>query len=233
MNVCDVMAFSLERVVPWGRSFAEYRRMFALTEDDLQRRILGGADGPASFNAEATKRGGNVVSIDPLYAFNAAEIRGRIKKVCPQILEQTRHNRDDFVWTEFASIEMLRWTRLRAMVRFLKDYPAGRERGRYLAAELPDLPVERGSFELALCSHFLFLYSDQLSEQFHLDSIAELCRVADEVRVFPLVTLGNEPSPHVQAVLRTVEGMGRRTQIERVEYEFQRGGNQMLRIRKF
>jgi hypothetical protein len=227
------MAFSLDRVVPWGRSFGEYRRMFALTEDDLHRRILGCADGPASFNGEATKRGANVVSIDPLYAFSAAEIRERIKKVCPQVLDQTRRNRDDFIWKEFSSIEMLGWARLRAMVRFLKDYPAGRERGRYLAAELPNLPVERGSFELALCSHFLFLYSDRLSEQFHVDSITELCDVANEVRVFPLVTLGNEPSPHVQAVVRAVEGMGRTTQIERVEYEFQRGGNQMLRIREF
>ena len=217
------MAFSLDHVVPWGRSFSEYRRMFALTDDDLQRRILGCADGPASFNAEATKRGATVVSIDPLYAFSAAEIRGRIKKVCPLILQQTRQNRDDFVWQEFASVEMLGWARLRAMVRFLHDYVAGRESGRYLAAELPDIPIQRGSFELAICSHLLFLYSDHLSEQFHVDSIAELCQVANEVRIFPLVTLGNTPSPHLQAVVRAVEGMGLKTQIERVEYEFQRG----------
>jgi hypothetical protein len=46
--------FTLERVVPWGRSFDEYRRMFVLSSDDLRLRILGCADGPASFNAEAT-----------------------------------------------------------------------------------------------------------------------------------------------------------------------------------
>jgi hypothetical protein len=27
--------FTLDRVVPWGRSFDEYQRMFALTEADL------------------------------------------------------------------------------------------------------------------------------------------------------------------------------------------------------
>src|SRR5262245_24491969 len=225
------MAFSLDRVVPWGRSFAEYQRMFALTPDDLQRRILGCADGPASFNAEATKRNVKVTSIDPLYAFRAEEIRARIKEVCPQVLEQTWQNRDDFVWNEFRSIEGLGWTRLRAMVRFLKDYPAGRGAGRYVVAELPKLPFEDGSFELALCSHFLFLYSDQFSEQFHVDSVVELCRVADEVRIFPLLALGNQPSRHVTAVVRAAERLGQQAWIERVTYEFQRGGNQMLRIR--
>jgi hypothetical protein len=33
--------FTLDHVVPWGRSFDEYRRMFALTSEDLDRRILG------------------------------------------------------------------------------------------------------------------------------------------------------------------------------------------------
>jgi hypothetical protein len=226
------MAFTLDRVVPWGRSFAEYQRMFALTPDDLRRRILGCADGPASFNAEATRLGANVVSIDPLYAFGTAEIRGRIKKVSPQILEQTRQNRDGFVWREFASIEELGRVRMRAMVGFLADYSAGCESGRYLAAELPKLAMDDGAFELALCSHFLFLYSDQLSEQFHVDSVIELCRVADEARIFPLVALGNAPSPHVGTVIRAVERLGRKAEIVNVAYEFQRGGDQMLRITK-
>ncbi len=227
------MAFTLDRVVPWGRSYAEYQRMFALTPDGLRRRILGCADGPASFNAEATSRGANVVSIDPLYAFGAAEIRERIKQVAPLVLEQTRQNRDGFVWKEFSSIEELGRARMRAMVEFLADYSAGCESGRYLAAELPNLPIDDRAFELALCSHFLFLYSDQLSEQFHVDSVAELCRVADEVRIFPLVTLGGAPSPHVEAVVRAAERSGRRARIERVAYEFQRGGNEMLRIGNF
>ena len=145
------MAFTLDRVIPWGRSFAEYERMFALTSNDLRRRILGCADGPAGFNAEATRRGVRVVSADPLYAFSAAEIRGQIKKVVPQVLEQTRRNRADFVWQEFTSIEALGWVRLRAMARFLRDYPAGAEQGRYITAELPKLPFGDGEFDLALC----------------------------------------------------------------------------------
>jgi hypothetical protein len=58
--------FALDAVVPWGRSFDEYRRMFAMSEADVHSRILGCADGPASFNAEATRRGLRVISCDPL-----------------------------------------------------------------------------------------------------------------------------------------------------------------------
>ena len=62
--------FTLSSVVPWGRSFDEYVRMFALAESDLESRILGCGDGPASFNVEATRRGATVVSCDPLYQFD-------------------------------------------------------------------------------------------------------------------------------------------------------------------
>ena len=58
--------FTLDHIVPWGRSFDEYRRMFALSEADAQLRMLGCADGPASFNADATRQGASVVSCDPL-----------------------------------------------------------------------------------------------------------------------------------------------------------------------
>jgi hypothetical protein len=41
--------------------------MFALSDADLRGRVLGCADGPASFNAEATRRGTSIISADPLY----------------------------------------------------------------------------------------------------------------------------------------------------------------------
>src|SRR5690242_374504 len=74
----ETKMFTLDQVVPWGRSFREYERMFALTGDDLRRRILGCGDGPAAFNAEATRRGARVVSGDPLYRFSGEQVRGQI-----------------------------------------------------------------------------------------------------------------------------------------------------------
>jgi hypothetical protein len=85
--------FTLDHVVPWGRSFDEYRRMFALTGNDLARPILGCGDGPASFNAEATRRGHRVVSCDPIYRFGRSEIQERIAATYDQVLAQTRRIR--------------------------------------------------------------------------------------------------------------------------------------------
>ncbi len=50
------MGFTLEKVVPWGRSFDEYVNMFGLTEVDLGLCILGCGDGPAAFNSALAKR---------------------------------------------------------------------------------------------------------------------------------------------------------------------------------
>lgn len=225
--------FTLDRVAPWGRSFDEYCRMFALSDADLGLKMLGCADGPAGFNAEATRRGLDVVSCDPIYRWTTADIQRRIEGTADQILEQTRRNRDDFVWTSIRSIDELRRLRMAAMQQFLDDYAAGTQQGRYVVAELPVLPFPDDSFDLALCSHFLFLYSGQLDEAFHLAAIRELCRIAREVRLFPLLALGGQRSRHVDGVTANLRAAGHVVSIEVVPYEFQRRGNEMMRIRPF
>jgi hypothetical protein len=117
------------------------------------------------------------------------------------------------------------------MRAFLADYAAGRRAGRYVAAALPDLPFTDGAFDLALCSHFLFLYSDNLSLDFHHAALAAMCRLAREVRVFPLLTYNAEVSPYLAPVLARLAASGCEAVVETVPYEFQRGGDQMLRIR--
>ncbi len=78
------MGFTLEKVVPWGRSYDEYVSMFDLSGIDLGLRILGCGDGPAAFNTVLTKQGGNIVSIDPIYVFEAEQIGGAsLKRMKP------------------------------------------------------------------------------------------------------------------------------------------------------
>lgn len=224
--------FTLDQVVPWGRSFEEYVAMFALAAGDLDGRILGCGDGPASFNAVATSRGSVVISCDPMYRWGAPELRGRIADTYEQVLQQTRQNLQDFVWNVIPSIEALGQTRMAAMEAFLTDYSSGRATGRYVAAELPTLPFEDQKFDLALCSHLLFLYSSQLNERFHHASLLELCRVAREVRIFPLLALGGSRSPFVDNGVALLRARGLVVSVETVAYEFQRGGNEMLRIQQ-
>lgn len=226
------MSFELDNIVPWGRSFDEYVAMFSLSGIDLQKRILGCGDGPASFNALLTRRGGQVLSVDPLYRFSAEELRQRIKETYSEVLDQTRRNRDEFVWSSIKSVEELGCLRMSAMEAFLADYPAGRQQGRYLDGELPHLPFADGEFDLAICSHLLFLYSEQLSADFHIDAIGELCRVTNMVRIFPLLELGARRSRHLDKVLKDLSAQNYAMDILPVDYEFQRGGNQMLVIEK-
>lgn len=222
--------FALDQVVPWGRSFEEYEKMFALSETDLAQRILGCADGPASFNAQATERGKEVISCDPLYRFEANQIRSRIDVTYEMVMEQVQRNQDEFVWQTIPSLGELGRLRIGAMQRFLADYEEGKRGGRYVEAALPRLPFADDSFDLALCSHFIFLYSEHFSESFHRAAIMEMCRVAQEVRIFPLLALGSRPSPYVDSISESLSRAGIEVAIERVPYEFQRGGNQMMRL---
>ena len=221
---------ALNQIVPWGRSYAEYRQMFALEDADLRLRVLGCADGPASFNAEFTRRGGFVKSVDPLYRLSTEEILDRISATYTQVLDETRRKTNNFAWTTIRSVEELGRVRMEAMRTFLADYSSEKRDERYIAAALPVLPFEDHSFDLALCSHFLFLYTEQLSEEFHLVAIREMCRVADEVRIFPLLTLDGHRSGYLPAIVRQLRESWE-VSIQTVPYEFQRGGNQMMRVR--
>ncbi|PQO27854.1 SAM-dependent methyltransferase [Blastopirellula marina] len=226
------MPFTLDNVVPWGRSLDEYVRMFDLEKLPWNYRLLGCADGPAAFNAGWTRCGRQMVSCDPLYYFTPAEIQGRIDACFEMVLQQTRENSAGFVWNKtIPDVKTLGQVRSQAMQTFLRDYPHGLKEGRYVAAELPDLPFPDNAFDVALCSHFLFLYG-ALGAEFHRRSIASLLRVASEVRIFPLLQLDRQPSPFVQDVIRQVKSEGHTAEIVRVPYEFQKGADQMLVLRK-
>ena len=215
-------------LVPFGRSFDEYRRIFGLEESAGSRKILGVADGPASFNAEAASSGWNVTSVDPIYRFRGEEIRGRFEAIVDEVIEQVRAIPDDWVWSYHLSPDDLRERRTAVLRRFREDYEQGRRESRYVDASLPRLPFTDDEFDLALCSHFLFLYAAHLDTPFHLESMRELLRVAPEVRVFPLVDLEANRSVHVDAVDASLRAAGYSVHVEKVDYEFQRGGDEML-----
>lgn len=101
-----------------------------------------------------------------------------------------------------------------------------------MEASLPDLPFDDGAFDLALPSHLLFLYSEQFDLAFHIRALEEMLRVAAEVRVFPLLQIGGTPSPHVEGVVDAFGSRSADATVEPVAYEFQRGGNRMLRLRR-
>lgn len=226
------MSFSLDTVVPWGRSYDEYLRMFDLSEADLDGRVLDCAGGPASFAAEAANRGGRVIAVDPLYNCSPDDIRRRLDETRETVLAQAAANAEAYCWNDIPSVEALGDRRMKAMEVFLSDYALGKRKGRYINASLPELPGNLGRFDIALCSHFLFTYSDGLDSRFHIASISAMASLADEVRVFPLLNMDGRRSPHLASVLDRLEALGFLAECRTVPYEFQRGGNEMLSVRR-
>lgn len=223
------MAFELKNTVPWGRNLDEYKNMFSLTDSDLNKRIISFGDGPASFNMEMTSQGKSVVSIDPVYRFTADELNQRIHETKDIVVEQMKNNLNNFVWTSIKNVQELEQIRLSAMNNFLQDFEKGKENGRYINHELPNrADFKTNSFDLALSSHFLVLYS-QLGLEFHIESVKEMLRVASEIRIFPLLNLDAKKSEVLDGLIEYFNS-DYSVSIEMVDYEFQKNGNKMLRI---
>jgi hypothetical protein len=71
-----------------------------------------------------------------------------------------------------------------------------------------------------------------LDAAFHIAAVQELLRVARDLRIFPLLALNCELSPHLPVVIEWCQAQGYRADLRRVPYEFQVGGDTMLQIRR-
>ncbi|MGK0290045.1 MAG: hypothetical protein ACI86H_001500 [bacterium] len=226
------MPFGIQNAVPWGRSLEEYRKMFNLTDEDLKKQILGCSDGPTSFNFEMKLLGNPSTSIDPLYRFSAEEIQEKVENTYSKMLPELKKQSKLFIWNYYKTPEGLVEKRISSMNLFLDDFALGVEEKRYIFGSLPHLPFEEKQFDLVLCSHFLFLFSTHFQSSFHLESILELCRVAKEVRIFPLYDFTGQRSEHLDYTLEKLDELQCEAYLEKVEYEFQEGANEMLVVRK-
>ena len=98
-------------------------------------------------------------------------------------------------------------------------------------SELPDrVPFEENAFDIGLSSHFLLMYTS-LGYEFHIQAIREMLRVCREVRIFPMVDLDGEKTGLAEKVL-SFFAKSYSLEIQNTEYEFQKGGNKLLIIKK-
>jgi len=148
--------------------------------------------------------GTRVISCDPIYQWEAIDIREQITATCDQILDQTRRSVDEFVWHSFRSVEELGRVRVAAMPEFLDDFGQGNVSGRYIAARAAGLSV----LQLLLRPGTVFPLP------------------------LPLLAFGGQRSPYIDRRVEQLREAGYDASIENVPYEFQRGGNQMMRIRR-
>lgn len=206
-----------------ARSFAEYRAMFGLTDEDLLRSILDCPAGAAAFTAAVP----DGTAVDPQYAHR--DTLGNLA------VREARHKHDDLVrdadqfrWSHFRDPADCTASRVAAATIFGADIVARPER--YVTASLPDLPFADKSFDLTLCSHLLFCYGATLDVDFHLASLLELIRVTrTEVRLYPLVHHTTNIAYGPLGDLRsTLAEHGVPSTIVPVDYQFQPGADAML-----
>lgn len=217
-----------------GRGFAEYLLMFDLNLENLKNcRILDCNAGASSFCCHMNHQGFDVVAADILYGQNP-QIMERISENDFRTLMDAHHDLEDKVdWNFFKNQEEMIQYRIKTYQNFSKDYKK-EETEHYVNAELPHLPFLDNSFHLVLSSHLLFLYDDRLDYQFHLDSIKEMLRVSSqEVRIYPLVKLRGqgEHSDYVNQIINDLS-TEYRVRIQKVNYQFRKGANEMMCIWK-
>lgn len=205
--------------------------MFDLARSEIEGRLLDCSAGASSFVAEAGERGAWAVAADPAYALD----RRRLAELGHEDLTRggaiAEQHPDRFTWTWYGDKERRTDMRRQALARFLSDLVV--HPGRYVAAALPTLPFRDGCFDLAVCSHLLFTWADELGRGWHAAAIRELTRVAREVRVFPTIVQGRgEPVPFWDDLMADLAAAGVHTEVRPVPYEFQVGGNRMFVARR-
>jgi len=233
-NFGNTNRFQLDKVAFYGRTLIEYLKIFGINDISHLKsynRILDCPSGASSFVAEANNRYGiNAVGCDPLFDKHSRILQKQGEEDIEYVVNRVSIAPELYKWDFYSSIEELRDYRKLSLERFISDYNLGRERKRYVKAELPKLPFDDRSFDLVLSGHFLFTYSHKFEFSFILSSIVELFRVCSrEVRIYPLQKSSLEPYEHMTDLLCTLRKQyGISYDIVPVPFEFQKGSNKML-----
>ena len=214
----------LNSIIPLGRTHQEYVDMFNLTPSDLDKSIIDVGGGPAGFVAGQHARGARAVAVDPIFAYELREIQAAFERNIDVALDQINEREHSMAY--FGSLPNLRLCRKQAFAAFAHHFcPEWYQQG-----ALPRLDFADSSFDLALCSHLLFLYTDHFHWDDHLASIWEMLRIAAEVRIFPIYALNGELSRYYQPTLDALHERGYQSETVTAKYVLWHNSDQMLRI---
>ncbi|WP_423062311.1 hypothetical protein [Candidiatus Paracoxiella cheracis] len=210
----------------WVHSLNDYQHMFALTDRDLAQSILDYPAGISSFNAEMYERGYDIISGDPHYDLTPLDMSKHADNIIQHLATHLHEYADRIQGEGEKTLENIvnAWNHYAQI--FVTDYSQGKLEGRYRAAKLPALPFADFEFELALCPDLLFRNKEASPEAM----VAELCRVAHEVPVFPLLDAHGEVASALGTVMLNLQQSNFGVEVREVPYKLQKGSNAMLRI---
>jgi Methyltransferase domain len=213
-----------------GRTYAEYIKMFNLEPENIAgEKILDCAAGASSFTAIMSKKGFDIKAVDIIYNETPDVLSVKCKEHMELLVDGLK-SVDHFVWSFFSDVQDLKKQRNRACREFIEDYRKYKGQ-RYIDSDLKSLPFKDNSFSIVLCSHLLFIYDHRLDYDFHLNAITEMLRVSsNELRIYPLVKNRGKKSEFVKQIMNDLIDF--KVEIVKVDYEFRKDGNEMLRIVK-
>lgn len=198
-------------------SMADYRLMFDLSDQDLQHSILEYPGGVSCFNTQMYQAGySNVVSADASYCLLPIDMLKHTEFLLQKIAEKV-----DAVNETLALFNTSR----ELVKQFLADYSAGVRDGRYIAAVMPKLPFNDHQFTLALSSSKVFGETINTA----CDTIAELSRVAQEVRIFSLLDKQDQAA-NFGPILLALQEQNFGVEIKKIPYQSDQHSNVMLRV---
>ncbi|MFC5471693.1 methyltransferase domain-containing protein [Cohnella suwonensis] len=191
------------------RSYEEYVAMFGLTEKTIGTGpVLDVAGGASSFVARLNAKGVPAIAADPYYEGMTEDVIAAAREEIVTSSAKIAAMAGNFDWSFYGSPAAHRSMRENSLELFAAHFRE--DRTKYVAASLPRLPFEDGTFALATCSHFLFLYAESFGQAFHAEAIAELLRVlkpGGELRIYPLVSLRWEPCAFLDDMLEELKGL--------------------------
>lgn len=223
-------ALELPSVSFFGRSLDEYAQFFNLDVSTLRgRAVLDVAAGPASFTAEACRRGIDAVAVDPLYGCTPHALATHVQLDYAKMFAQMRAKPQLFRLRAFRSLDAAETDRRAAAQRFLNDYEAHFVHGRYVGGALPRLPFLDEAFDVVLCAHLLFIYAQRFDFAWHVAACVELARVsAGEVRIHPLGGADGRSYSDLPRLRRELLAQGVTSEVVKIDYEFFVGSGSML-----
>jgi hypothetical protein len=222
----------LVQLMMWGNSFDDYCHIFDLKNDSLPRSILDCSNVPSSFNAEVIQHNTlniKVVSCSQAYRDTFDALSKHSTQMLEKIDTSIKNHASKIEWKQYPSKDNFKNSRTVSVETFLKDYKSGLSQRRYIpVSSLTKLPFKDNEFDMVLCCASLF-NTDESTLESCLEIIKELCRVANEARIYPLLDNHGNNSTLLGPVALALQASNYGLEIRHVNYDFIRGGNAMLR----
>ncbi len=227
-------SLDIDRIAFLGRTYDEYMDIFDLDEYLLNNGvILDCPAGPSSFASTAFRRGFDVVACDAMYGLTSEELLKKGREDIKHVFDKFDSVSHLYKWDYYSNKEDVIALRARALELFVDDFSPGQKKGRYLWAELPLLPFPDNAFSFVFSGHFLFLYGDRLGVDFHKACLKEMARVCrGEVWIFPLAGHDAKPYPHLDEIRRFLDAEHIETEIAGTHFEFLKGANHIMKLRR-